>query len=417
MESGLRPRAAMDLLNMRPSPESAEMSDHLILLVGGNPLPNYVAGQLLLREGGTLHLFHSEGRTGTGRVAQLLAARFPDVDKKLVPVQARDPGSVYRAISEHVEAIKSERIGLHYTGGTKVMAVHAYQAVRGTAPNAVFSHLDADTHELVIEVPTQDGPTTSRHDVLLHAGLGLDDLLALHGIRRVSPARETVRLASLAHGLALLHGTEDGRMAWRDARQLLAPTTPARPWSELRTAMKRAGVPAKLLDDLAGELGYSHDQPIVLDDSAKVAGFKSAKELTDWLAGTWLEEWTLESVRGLPDVVCEASLKLRFDLARNQRQEFEIDVAVLHGYQLLALSCAVSPKEGTAKEKLLEVYTRAHQIGGDEARAAVVCTVEDTSKIEAEMEDLLGRAQRARVFGARDLRDLRQHIAQWLTAV
>lgn len=33
--------------------------DHLILLVGGNPLPNAVAGKLLARSGGTITLLHS----------------------------------------------------------------------------------------------------------------------------------------------------------------------------------------------------------------------------------------------------------------------------------------------------------------------------------------------------------------------
>ncbi len=34
-------------------------TQHLFLLIGGNPLPNYVAGSLLLSTEGTLHLVHS----------------------------------------------------------------------------------------------------------------------------------------------------------------------------------------------------------------------------------------------------------------------------------------------------------------------------------------------------------------------
>ena len=36
-------------------------SDHLFLLMGENPVPNWVAARLLLREGGLAHLLHSAG--------------------------------------------------------------------------------------------------------------------------------------------------------------------------------------------------------------------------------------------------------------------------------------------------------------------------------------------------------------------
>jgi hypothetical protein len=40
-------------------------SQHLILLVGSNPLPNAVAAKLLLAEGGTVTLIHSKGTLET----------------------------------------------------------------------------------------------------------------------------------------------------------------------------------------------------------------------------------------------------------------------------------------------------------------------------------------------------------------
>ena len=59
-------------------PESWK-TDHLILLVGSNPLPNYVAAQLLLNEGGTLHLLHS---VQTREIADLIKAHMEYRQKK-----------------------------------------------------------------------------------------------------------------------------------------------------------------------------------------------------------------------------------------------------------------------------------------------------------------------------------------------
>jgi hypothetical protein len=36
-------------------------TDHLFLIVGANPLPNFVAALLLSKKGGTIHLLHSKG--------------------------------------------------------------------------------------------------------------------------------------------------------------------------------------------------------------------------------------------------------------------------------------------------------------------------------------------------------------------
>jgi hypothetical protein len=43
--------------------------DHLFLLVGENPLPNYVAARLLLNDKGTIYLVHT---TGTVKQAERL---------------------------------------------------------------------------------------------------------------------------------------------------------------------------------------------------------------------------------------------------------------------------------------------------------------------------------------------------------
>ena len=63
-------------------------TEHLLLLIGGNALPNFVAARLLLRDGGTLHLLHSPG---TGGVARAIARQ---VKAEYLTHEISDPASM-----------------------------------------------------------------------------------------------------------------------------------------------------------------------------------------------------------------------------------------------------------------------------------------------------------------------------------
>lgn len=70
------------------------------------------------------------------------------------------------------------------------------------------------------------------------------------------------------------------------------------------------------------------------------------------------------------------------DFAREtqSKRTFEIDLAVVIGYQLLAISCTTGQYH--AKLKAFEVWHRARQVGGDEARALLVTLLPETATKE-----------------------------------
>jgi hypothetical protein len=51
---------------------AAYKTNYLFLLVGRNPLPNYVSALLLAKDEGTIVLLHTPGTDGTGKVANNL---------------------------------------------------------------------------------------------------------------------------------------------------------------------------------------------------------------------------------------------------------------------------------------------------------------------------------------------------------
>ena len=96
------------------------------------------------------------------------------------------------------------------------------------------------------------------------------------------------------------------------------------------------------------------------------------------------------------------------------KRDFDLDVAVMRSYQLFAFSCIVSNDPQSCKDHLMEVYVRARQAGGDEARVGLVCMYDDAPALQAEVESNLDAAGKIRVFGQNNLSSLNTYIAQWL---
>jgi len=51
----------------------------------------------------------------------------------------------------------------------------------------------------------------------------------------------------------------------------------------------------------------------------------------------------------------------------------ELDVVAIKGFRLFVFSCSVDTGKGLLKEKLFEARNRAARLGGEHAKAALVC--------------------------------------------
>ncbi|MCA9977777.1 MAG: hypothetical protein KC413_18585, partial [Anaerolineales bacterium] len=93
--------------------------EHLILLVGGNPLPNAVAGRLLVKDGGRITLLHT---VDTRSIADRLKIWFTQQGMVENKIDVRGTDRTHRrAIQVTVEQVltKDEKgVGLNYTSGT-----------------------------------------------------------------------------------------------------------------------------------------------------------------------------------------------------------------------------------------------------------------------------------------------------------
>lgn len=369
---------------------------NLFILVGGNPLPNYVAIRLLRHDNGHVYLVHTAQTTKIAdRICQVAGLVLGQNATKVL-VDDGDAAGMRATVLRF--ARNKPGLGLNYTGGTKHMALHVFQGLIAASPRLTLSYLDAETLSMRIE---QGDGATRNIATALALQLSFLDLLTLHG--RTMSAIET-------------------ELVCRDIYPDL-PRVPYDKWKDWWNEASR-GMGGRTADiTLPTDPAFSPIRPHWGD--AATLGQLAAHWRTDvptlsrWFGEAGLESYVLWSV----DKVAEAAQL--GETAKNFKPneiKFEFDVVAMRGYQLFAVSCANSKDKGTVKLKLTEAYVRSRQMGGDEARVAVVCRLPANDPqnaprlIEQEMAEQLGVEGKIRVFGAEHIPTLSTHLQNWFTA-
>ncbi len=396
---------------------SLYQTDVLFLLVGANPLPNYVAGRLLAKPGATLYLLHSDEEKSThdiaDRLKSALAACHSDLTISLRGIPRADP----RIIHAKMEALLKEvspraDVGLNYTGGTKPMAVHVYHALRQTYPRGCFSYLDAASLAMVIQ---REGTPTQRVPVGREVKLDFQTLFDLHGYE-VGNFRRDPEHPELYHAITKVCATPQGFHEWKGQ------------WHKQKQSKGwlQSGRP---LTNLPTRSEYPHLAPIIevferwgekSEQISQHLGLSSLDSCYTWFNGTWLEEYTFECLSKVAKQLAIQTIGIDLKPMPVDRREKErpknlqLDVAAIVGYQLFAISCIASEQQGgETKKHLFEVFVRARQVGGDEARIGLVCCVPKPADLQAEVEETWDAEGKIRVFGQDQLLDLPAWLEDW----
>jgi hypothetical protein len=433
--------------------EADETPNLLFLLVGDNPLPNYVAARLLSGAQTTIVLIHSESTAtrGTGeqrdRLEQVLQG-YIDVEGK-VPFQAIRAKAVEESNATHITEVvsacaqegKQPIIHLHYTGGTKAMATHAYNALRALRRADLtihFSYLDARSLCLWIEAwPTATSTTISSTAIKVNERLALklETLLALHG-RKASKVRRSVLLPQTAQAIAQLRSDQANDapyLKWIYRTFFLTPSDAQRRlWAKLSEFGSHSVAFDPALKDIHAaidaDLGagtYTTWQEFVQQAERVFPEYKGStslkQELGKWFEGKWIESYLASEMASMGDVIASISL--------SKSGNFEFDVALMRGYQLFAISCTTEHQYARCKSKLLEAYARAQQLGGSEARVGIFSFVQapdPSQKLSIDERERLGREQlrteiegllddqRIEIFIRDDLPVAGEKIADWI---
>lgn len=396
-------------------------SDHLFLLIGQNPLPNFVAAMSLTCQGATVHLLHSDGRNGPATtllaqsLGEVLQARRPDVKVDPRGISDSEAGAIYDQVKRLANGLDGQ-IGLNYTGGTKAMAVHSHRALSEQLSPRAFSYLDA--RQLAMRFD-HGVPYPVAHNI----ELSLTELATLHGYT-VQKITRVCRSLLLARALGKVYQSSAAADQWEAWLRIQKQLDREQEGAGFQVLPNPSEYPA--LTPFCWTMVEICGGTATPDRLAEVlaCGKKGFRSCCKWLEGEWLEELAFGAVEAsLNELQINTqdgygmSVELIPQKHLNLRApNFELDVAAILGYQLFAVSCIASRnKGGNTKSHLLEALIRARQFGGDEARVALLCCVDSAgvAALQDEIDREWHNSTQVRIFGSDDLLDLPTRFLEW----
>lgn len=368
----------------------------LILLIGSNPLPNYIVAKYLtgieedieakLIKPDLIILVHTTETERFARQIQSVLNLLADIKIEEIKLEenGRKPKIIRKKIIEKLDEIKSKNkinsIHLNYIGGTKTMAVQTVKAVEEWLKDKmdtdfVLSDVDPRIHKIII---SENGIGFPKTRCLLDiVKLTTAELLKLHGMK----IRD--------HGKSELEIDESDLIEF--CRQLLEKykSDEARNFNKKLRSISGEFDRVKIKDEDDKETEQ------IINNSEKILNIK--KEIMDQLpilkkivftasnpniffikfvTGGWLEQLVQRSLIHLKPTIYPAVNEVRCGVkAEYEKRSTEIDVIAIQGYQLYLFSCTTSNKISDVKHKAFEAIYRAEQLGGEHAKVIIVCTL------------------------------------------
>lgn len=406
---------------------------HLVLLVGTNPLPNLVVADYFLQINKKLEkiwLIHSEKtdrQAGTKNQAdnleKVLKKRWDTIHSNLkFPFEKIALKDVSQSITicndiddeKITDSLKSGAFHFNYTGGTKTMSTHVYWKLKSSENllEKSFSYLDARNFQLVID--DLDSVHIPEKDLRDHVSLSLQELIELHGFERKNKDKEFHFSDSLQvfqslienNNLKIFYG-EQGyeRRLFTDKKGNLAEKIKKLNYLEELRTYQPNNIFKSLVCKLPDKFKLFNDKN-EFNEKLENNKFKSVVKFLD---GEWLEYHVLKTLeKALEDknIITEQNWVIKKP-EWSKNLDFELDVPLIHGYQLIGISCTTSSAKSLCKSKGFEIIHRTRQIGGDEAKAALITCLDkiERDKLETELKYDTGLAMgNIKVFGLIDLK-------------
>lgn len=403
----------------------------LVLLIGTNPLPNFIVAEYFLktnRELKRIWLVHSEEvawqvgtKTQAENLEKVLKERHSQSSKLSFPLSKVTLSNVSSA-EEIFHDIKkklirelpgSGSVHLNYTGGTKAMGTHVYRAIEQDSTKSLiksFSYLDGRNFQIVDDSNRKVNAMDLRGEI----SISFSELIALHGFKRKNNDADNKDFSDAIQVYKKIieedrlddYYSEDGgynRTLFEDRNEP----------GELVTTIK--GLKQEPRSFIAREpfLSVIRAMPEdyrVFDAHGHFITPSSNKKLEraiKFLDGGWLEGY----VHATMQKEMSKNLTVLKDWMIDKHgwaTEFQLDVILLKGYQLIGISCTTSQEKHLCKNKGFEIILRARQIGGDEAKAILVALADDPTKktLEEELQMSTGiTSGNILVLGKNDLKE------------
>ena len=400
---------------------------HLILLIGTNPLPNFVVADYFLKHNQQLKkiwLIHSEANTlqaGTNiqadNLEKLLKKKWKEEKQHKTlkfPLEKISVSDVSHAktIRHDVTEKMFKKLGngsvhLNYTGGTKAMSVHVYWLVKDKMKdNSSCSYLDARKFRLVDD----DKDEVIAEDLRREVSISFQELIELHGFERSNNNDIFAFDTSLdifdqlinKGELSLFYDEAGGykRKLFENQKGNLAEKT-----KDLDKGKVNDFTPNDTFISVIMEM--PEESRLFTDGKTfnwNISN-KNLKKSLKFLDGLWFERYAVKALQEIPSITLLQNWEIRKP-GWPTNLYFELDVILLNGYQLTGISCTTDGVKSLCKSKGFEIAHRTRQIGGDEAKAVLITRLEsyDKDKLQEELVHDTGGDKNILVLGAEDLK-------------
>lgn len=387
----------------------------LVLLVGTNPLPNYVVGKYFSMNNRNLKrilLIYSEktelSKSSTKQYADdIRAVLAKKLDRNIeIKKEAISDVSSSIIISSEIRNILSpdnfgyevEKIHLNYTGGTKAMSVHVYRELEEMWKYRFSaSYLNARDFKIKFD---NNQEYYSTEDLRETIDISWDDLFHLHNCKIFNKGGYFYTLNSeekekITNNIVNL--INKGKiMELKEWIQKFKSLNDKKKYNKISLDLinkemevynnKRNKELFSLLASFPKDCRpVDEDGNWVYDNILTRRAFN--ENLIKFLDGKWLDSYVYQIIKtkkpeSEPYISCE--LKTREDA---ESKPFEVDIILKNGYQICGISCGTTVSDKSRmKNKGFEVILRSRQIGGEEARAILVTLLDKINLFKFERD-------------------------------
>jgi len=433
------------------------MDTNLVLIVGTNPLPNYVVGSFFkeAKPYENLILVYSEEtdfQEGTSEYAEIikkmLNMEYEHV--KFIPIRdVGNPPEILEQIKKGFENI-SGKIHLNYTGGTKTLVVNCYKFLSEKyKKDFSSSYLDARRFKIVYEDGKEEPNEGDLRDVFKKIGFTISDLLCLHlyELKKEVIKRENCPFESVLNAMKRNIDKLNEYIEWMEKIRVIYKNKYIKSSSNI---LERTSTFLKNINILRHlNLGYEEGNTDYIEEiEANTPEFiwdilnsfpedkrlndgkklwipdkeisnnnlkKHLKDTFSFLDGKWLEWFVYDQL--YEDLKKEGFNEgEHFGMALNpirNSNRFDLDIFILNGYELIGISITTSNKKREAKLKGFEVFHRVKQIGGDESRAFLVTCLDKDKAFDLEKDLVVSTGTTAKqilVFSIDDIPQIGNRI-------
>jgi len=366
----------------------------LILLVGSNSLPNYIAAKVIMKRYkdddkkkiDKIILIHTKE---TKKVADRLQAKLKvKYGIEINPIFLKSGFDINSIRNSVKEILKGSH--LNYTGGTKIMSTQIYHLWKELNPESNEATYVDDLHSKIIydngisidiEIELNKEEIIRLHNITIKEERQEDIIFSDENIKQM--AELFFRKPRISKDLYNLF-TNDGQDIKFDEFKKHPTEEDKRPRSEQYLT---------LIKDENLEFTF-----VPINDK------ENFSEIVKFFRGVWLEHFVANKIKEMK-LITSVHTGLK---GRIYDREFEVDVLAIKKHRLYCVSCTLSSELDRCKLKTFEIIMRSRQLGGDLARCALVCTADpkDVADLEKDVEFAWEAPNKPKIFG-------KEHIKEW----